>query len=201
MRLLDKLLGKIKPDKPEAPEKEEPGKFMPQVKTPIDDRFILNFKHNGGKFLYCTTTEEVQITFKEILNENTWNGESCCFDQNLKNLFSEHSLNFTANTEAPFCLLTCEYLIANSGALLMSSNQIGEKKLSNLPYNMVVYAATSQIVEILGEGLQRIKARDQDIPSNITTIKNFKQNTGDNEHFLSYGTTTKNVYLLLLEDL
>ena len=39
----------------------------------------------------------------------------------------------------------------------------------------------------------------QKIPTNITTIKHFK--SSDEKDFLSYGSSAKNLYLLLLEDL
>ena len=78
--------------------------------------------------------------------------------------------------------------------------QIAEKKLTELPVNFVVFATTSQIVENIGEGLRRIKTMNKErIPTNITTIKHFK--SSDEKDFLSYGSSSKNLYLLLLEDL
>ena len=95
---------------------------------------------------------------------------------------------------------TCEYLISNDGSILISSNQIAEKKLKDLPKNFIVFASTSQIVQSIGEGLQGIKAKNKkNIPSNITTIKHFKVDEENN--FLSYGSSSKNLYLILLEDL
>ena len=63
-----------------------------------------------------------------------------------------------------------------------------------------MFATTSQIVESIGEGLRGIKSKNRkNIPTNITTIKHFK--SGDEKDFLSYGSSAKNLYLLLLEDL
>ena len=75
-----------------------------------------------------------------------------------------------------------------------------KKKLNELPLNFIVFATTSQITENIGEGLRGIKSKNKDaIPTNITTIKHFKS---DEDHdFLSYGSSAKNLYLLLLEDL
>jgi len=91
-------------------------------------------------------------------------------------------------------------LVANDGSILISSNQIKECKLNDLPDNFVIISSTSQLIDTIGEGLRGIKFRNkQRIPSNITTIKNFEtQKEGD---FMSYGSSTKNLYLLLLEDL
>ena len=203
MSLFRKFLNpKSKSDKgQDIPEKADRGKYMPDVKLPTDERFMLNFKNNGGKFLYCENDNEVQEAFDNILLENDWyETSSCCFDPNLKSKFNNFNLEFTKSGDSSFFLSTCEYLIANDGSILISSNQIKEKKLIELPYNFVVLASTSQLVDAIGEGLRGIKFKNKDrIPSNITTIKNFENNKeGD---FMSYGSSTKNLYLLLLEDL
>lgn len=203
MGLLSKLFGKKSDRKNKnTPVEEERGKFMPAPETPTDDKFIMNFKENGGKFLYCTDQEDVRRTFDDVLKENRWDGgDVYCHEKGLQDFFQHHGLQFTTNLDAPFCVLTCEYLIGNTGAILLSSNQIGEKKLENLPYNFVIYAGTSQLTETLGEGLRGIKARDQALPTNITTIKTFSEKLEKEGHFMTYGSTTKNLYLLLLEDL
>lgn len=194
-----KLTAKL--DKDSNSQEEKRGKFMPEPKIPTDENFMINFKKNGGKFLYCSTREEMLGAFQSILKENSWlEGETCCFDENLKTNFKDFDLKFTSNTEANFFLSTCEYLIANTGALLISSNQIREKKLADLPHDFVILAATSQLIDTIGEGLRGIKTKSKNrIPSNITTIKTFEDKQ---EHdFMSYGSTSKNLYLLLLEDL
>lgn len=175
-------------------------KFMPEQKPPTDQHFMENFKKNGGKFLYCCNQDEVFSTFENILNENLWaEKEVCCYDENLKSMFGGFNLDYSLSGEAPYFLSTCEYLIANTGALLVSSNQIREKKLVELPANFIVLATTSQLADSIGEGLRGIKNRQQKIPTNITTIKTFEDN--QESDFMNYGSTSKNLYLLLLEDL
>lgn len=203
MSLFRKFLNpKSKSDKDQGiPDKAGRGKYMPDVKLPTDERFMLNFKNNGGKFLYCENEEEVLEAFDNILLENDWyETTSCCFDENLKNKFDKFNLEFTKSGNSSFFLSTCEYLIANDGSILISSNQIKEKKFNELPDNFIILASTSQLVDTIGEGLRGIKSNNkQRIPSNITTIKSFEtQKEGD---FMSYGSSTKNLYLLLREDL
>ena len=203
MSLFRKFLNpKSKSDKSQdIPDKADRGKYMPDVKLPTDERFMLNFKNNGGKFIYCENDSEVVDAFDNILLENDWyEKSSCCFDQNLKNKFDKFNLEFTRSGNSSFFLSTCEYLIANDGSILISSNQIKEKKLNELPDNFVILASTSQLVDTIGEGLRGIKYHNKErIPSNITTIKSFEtQKEGD---FMSYGSSTKNLYLLLREDL
>ena len=69
-----------------------------------------------------------------------------------------------------------------------------------MPTNIVVVATTSQIIESTSDGLRAIKKKyDKEYPNNITTIKYFEK--AKEEDFLQYGSTAKNLYLLLLEDL
>jgi hypothetical protein len=175
---------------------------MPEISLPIDERFTINFKANGGKFLYCENQNEVNQNFLNIIEENKWQEKSVMIiDDRLSEKFNDFNLNTTKITsEAEYFFTTCEYLISNDGSLLISSNQIAEKKLKDLPANFVIFATTSQFVETISEGLRGIKDKNKNkIPTNITTIKHFK--TSDDGDFLSYGSSMKNLYLLLLEDL
>ncbi len=170
---------------------------------PADEKFTLNFKKNGGKFLYCETLDEVYAHFANILSENQWEGvKMLCYNPALSKKFHHPEIAYTHSIDGGVSsfLTTCEYLIADMGAILVSSNQIREKNLRDLPDNFVVFATTSQLVETIGEGLRGIKQAYQgNIPSNITTLKHFEMTA--EKDFLSYGSSSKNVYLLLLEDL
>ena len=84
--------------------------------------------------------------------------------------------------------------------LFLSSNQLKQNKPNQLPANIVILATTSQIIESTSDGLRLIKRKyEKDYPTNITTIKYFDK--AKEEDFLQYGSTPKNLYLLLLEDL
>ena len=201
MSLFRKIFG-LKYTPEDKIKSEERGKYMPEIKLPIDEKFTINFKANGGKFLYCENMGEVHKSLQNILQENDWEGMNVfLLDTRLKDLFKDFDLPITRKPEeGQYFLSTCEYLIADDGSLLISSNQIAEKKLGDLPANFIIYATTSQFVENIGEGLRGIKNKNKDkIPTNITTIKHFK--TIEDKNFLSYGSSSKNLYLLLLEDL
>ncbi len=201
MSLFRKIFGPKSKTTPENISGER-GKYMPDVKIPVDERFTINFKANGGKFLYCENLDEIFYSLEQILQENSWeDAQVMILDNRIKDLFKDYKLNSTKKgLEASYFLSTCENLIADDGSILISSKQIAEKKLTKLPLNFVIYATTSQLVENIGEGLRGIKDKNKNcIPTNITTIKHFKNK--EDKDFLSYGSSTKNLYLLLLEDL
>ncbi|WP_435137536.1 LUD domain-containing protein [Formosa sp. A9] len=203
MSLFRKLFGSKSNKEAEEIQSEDRGKYMPEVKLPIDEKFTINFKANGGKFLYCENIDEVFETLDHIIEENSWEDKKILIlEQELQKRFASSSLTIAKpnDTDATYFLTSCENLIADDGSLLITSKQIAEKKLIDLPDNFIVFATTSQIVENISEGLRGIKSKNtQKIPTNITTIKHFK--SVDEKNFMTYGSSSKNLYLLLLEDL
>jgi hypothetical protein len=179
----------------------EHGKYFPEERLPIDEKFTYSFNKNGGKFLYCENMEEIIEAFDNIMLENDWYEKDVfCINDQLMSRFDGFNLHFTKKANATFFLSSCEALVANNGSILVSANQIKEKTLKELPSNFVIFATTSQIIESISEGLRKIKNQSKNyIPSNITTIQDFE--TDKEKDFMSYGSSTKNLYLLLLEDL
>ena len=168
---------------------------------PVDEKFTYNFKKNGGKFLYCENLNEVKDQFLNILEENDWfECEALCYETKLFSILDENKLHYNKPNNPVFLFATCENLIAEEGSVLFSSNQIKQNKPNDLPNNIIILATTSQILEAKSDGLRVIKKKYvKDYPTNITTIKYFEK--AKDEDFLQYGSTAKNLYLLLLEDL
>jgi hypothetical protein len=183
----------------------ERSKYMTEETLPIDERFISNFTRQGGRFLYCLTPEDIDDNFTEIINEHGFINKNCyCPSEGLKSRFSSFNVDLNGScSEGTFFLSTCEYIIADTGALLFTSNQVKEYKPAELPPVYIIIASASQIVESIGEGLRGIKAKtNTTIPSNITTLKHFReQSVQEQKDLMHYGAAHKTVYLLLLEDL
>ena len=202
MGLFDKLFGGGKRVSKETTETR--GVHMPDLNIPVDEKFTIHFKKNGGKFLYCDSFREITDALKNIVEENAWQ-ESPFFimDPRLEGKFSKQNITFTEKAkQSEIFFTTCEHLIAQNGSILVCSNQLKEKKLNEVPDNVIVFATTSQLVDTIGEGLKTIKKKyKKGIPANITTIKHFQSTEENADDFLTYGSSSKHLYLLLLEDL
>ena len=173
-----------------------------EVDLSLDDLFVHNFVEKGGKFLYCLKETEVIENLKSILKENNWN-QLTLLDNRLATFFNQNDVvvNRNFNSSIPV-FLNCEHLIADNGDILFSSKQLKSIKLSDMPQNFIVYATTSQLVKDMGQGLTGIKIHHKgNLPTNISAVKNYNINKSD-DNFLNYGNSnSKNLYLLLLEDL
>jgi len=172
-----------------------------KVSLSLDDSFVHNFIKHGGKFLYCHKKEDVTSNIQNIIKENNW--ETISYkNKNLAKLISSIDIKTESdfNKNIPF-FTTCEQLISQNGSILFSSNQIGDKRISSLTNDFIVFATTSQIVKNMGESLTGIRVKHKDnLPTNITSIKNYGNNNEDD--FMNYGNNnSKNLYLLLLENL
>ncbi|MEJ2161855.1 MAG: LUD domain-containing protein [Robiginitalea sp.] len=204
MGLFDKLFGGGNKKKRSKETVQTRGLHMPDLKIPVDEKFTIQFKKNGGKFIYCDSYDEVMEGLRNIIEENQW--EKMPFfnlNPSLQERFGRENVRFTNKaSDSEVFFTTCEHLVAQNGSILVSSNQLLEKKLNEIPLNIIVFATTSQLVDSIGEGLKIIKKKYRNrIPANITTLKHFKPNSEDSKDFLTYGSSSKHLYLLLLEDL
>ena len=200
MSLFRKFFGNNNPASEEEQESEFSNSHAENA-TSIDEKFIYNFKKNGGKFLYCENQEEVKEQFENILEENDWfESEVLCYELSLFGMLDDNRLVYDKPVSPKFFLASCENLIAEEGSILFSSKQIKQNKPNELPTNIIIVAKTSQILGAKSDGLSAIKKKyERDYPTNITTIKYFEK--AKEEDFTQYGSSAKNLYLLLLEDL
>lgn len=172
-----------------------------EVYLSLDDSFVHHFINKGGKFLYCTSINEVTNNLKNILTENNWKKVTCTDYDLLKIIDKLDVTNQNHPSDSIPFFTSCEHLIADKGEILFSSNQLGSQKLAAHSKHFIVYATTSQLVKNTGEGLTGIKTHfSGNIPTNISSVRNYKFDIDDD--FLSYGNSnTKDLYLLLFEDL
>ena len=185
--------------------KEEEYKYLPKKDEIVENKFTVNFSNNGGKFLYASNVDESTEFFSKIIEENNWSSSSIlCFNENIIN---QYVLDFKyetnkANLNSVIFITDCEFLVAKDGSILVSANQVESHKIKDLPNNIIVLAKTSQLSQTVSKGLEGIRHKySNNLPSNITSIKNFKRGEDNDLNFLTYGSSAKNLYLILLENL
>ncbi len=175
--------------------------YLASEKNPKELHFAQVFTEKGGKFIFSENVEQTRNYFHKILAENGWGIKDLKSDSNSLNRFFNITVNpeVSKNNKATVQLLGCEYLIANKGSILVCNHQIQNLKLDELPENLIILASAAQFVEDISEAMTMINTRyKEDLPSNITTLNTFDTNKEDD--FLSYGSSTKNLYLLVQED-
>ncbi len=197
MSLFKKIFGS------EKSHEDEVSKYNTRPQIPIEEEFVINFQKNGGKFIYCENIAEVNEQFLNILQENDWFEISVsCFEPHLFPLIIENNLKHDNTNNASFHLCSCEGLLAEDGSIMLSALQLKQLKSQEINDNMVVFCGVSKILKNRHMGLKLIqRIYKNNLPTNITTLKSFslKQNN-EEESFMSYGMSQKNLYLLVIED-
>ena len=163
--------------------------------------FAKNFTEAGGKFIYIDKGDSVIDTFTKIKEENQWDKNNVkCLSQSLsKNLGINKTNDIAENDDLKALVIECEYLLSNTGRMLISSNQIKNNKLDSLPDILIVIATSSQFVGDVSEGMTRLKSKySKKFPTNITTIN--VKNKFIEDDFLSYGNSAKDIYLIISDE-
>ena len=191
-----KLAAGIKPEKKDQKIEEEYCEIL--ANDTIDVIFAKTLIQNNGNFFYCEKKAELIQTIQALKQQ--LNIELVyCTEPILQDLLKTLSINYSPDkySECNAVLSSCEYLIAQQGKVMLSSNQIGANNIKNLPREHIIIAYTSQIVKSLNEGMSGINLRHIDnLPSTITTIKSDQNH---DTHTIQDGNI-KNISVVLIED-
>lgn len=193
MNLFKKIVSKLT-NQPEQDEIQSLEKLGDSLKNAdLDYKFAQLFTHSGGFFNYCADEAEALQTLNQIIKiEGIHN--MFCWDKDLQNFLNVVKTPYTSelqsNNDASF--ITCEYLIAYDGRIMLSHNNILHYHSSRLPDKIIIMANISQIVNNLNDAMGKIK-RNGNI-KNLTSISGGQSKMDTSSH-----TNTK-LFLLLLED-
>ena len=196
MGLWKKLFG----SKKNRPDPEATSPYLPEKKNDVEIIFAEKFTQKGGKFIFSEDVKSTNKFFKLILEENHWTTQDIiCFNPQLTQRFGLESLPDTFDPQNFKALLIgCEFLIANKGTVLICHHQLKEFKLEVLPDFFIVYSGLDNFVNDVSEGMSQLKNKYTDqLPTNITTLN--VKNSKDENDFLSYGNSAKNLYLIIQE--
>ena len=146
-----------------------------QKQLPIDEQFVVNYKQAGGKFFYPEDMNELQLQLKALL-KMLQAEKFIALDRGYYHFLKKLKLPVTSkNNKEEILIGGCEYLIAEEGAILVSSKNILHYRNSELPRKRVFIATTDQIVQDKREALEKINKKYKDYPSNIQSFSKFSK--------------------------
>lgn len=193
MNLFKRIVSKLT-NQPEENEQQSLEKLGDSLKNAdLDYKFAQLFTHSGGFFNYCADEAEALQTLDQIIKiegiKNVF-----CWDKDLQNFLNVVKSPYTAEmqNENDAAFITCEYLIAYDGRIMLSHNNILHYHSSRMPSKIIIMANVSQIVNNLNDAMGKIK-RNGNI-KNLTSISGGQSKMDTSSH-----TNTK-LFLLLLED-
>ena len=193
MSFFKKIVNKII-NQPEDEPKQDLVKLGDSLKNAdLDYKFAQLFTHSGGFFNYCADEAEALHVLNQICKieeiKNTY-----CWDADLINFLDvinvAHTGELQENNDAAF--ITCEYLIAFDGRVMLSANNIMHYHSSRMPEKIIIMANISQIVTNLNDAMAKIKRKGN--------IKNLTSISGNQSKLDTPNQNNTKLFLLLLED-
>ena len=193
MSIFKKFVSKIL-NQEEPEEESNVTKLADQLKNAdLDYKFAQLFTTSGGFFNYCGDEAEALHTLNQIVKIEGVSNVFCC-DEDLQNFLNVTKTHFTntldINNDAAF--ITCEFLIAFDGRIMLSANNILHYHSSRLPEKIIIMANVSQIVSNLNEAMMKIKRRGN--------VRNLTSISGSQSKLDAPSQDNTKLFLLLLED-
>ncbi|KMQ66343.1 hypothetical protein ACM46_02015 [Chryseobacterium angstadtii] len=193
MNLFKRIVSKLT-NQPEEEEKQSLEKLGDSLKNAdLDYKFAQLFTHSGGFFNYCADEAEALQTLNQIVKIEGINNVFC-WDKELQNFLNVVKMPYTSDMEHSndAAFITCEYLIAYDGRIMLSHNNILHYHSSRLPGKIIIMANVSQIVNNLNDAMGKIKRNGN--------IKNLTSISGGQSSLDTSSNTNTKLFLLLLED-
>ncbi len=193
MKILKKFVGKLF-NQPDEDDDQDVIKLGDQLKNAdLDYKFAQLFTHSGGFFNYCADEAEALQTLNHILKIEDVKSVFC-WDHDLKNFLNVVDIPYTTELELfnDCAFITCEYLIAYDGRIMLSHNNILHYHSSRLPEKIIIMANVSQIVTNLNDAMGKIKRNGN--------IRNLTSISGGNSKLDTANKDNTKLFLLLLED-
>lgn len=204
----DKILKKVK----YALGKGDYTMSVPELTSPVlkslpeDDItyvFAENFVNTKGTFVFCENGEDFLVNLKAFISKSEYD-QIHIFEKDLIESL-DGIIPFLADKNnfenAQIGITTCEYLIARTGSILVSSNPTSGRSLGVFPHTHIVVAFTSQILPEISDGLKMLKQKYQkNMPSMISLVSG-PSRTADIEKTLVLGAHgPKDLVLFLIDD-
>jgi L-lactate dehydrogenase complex protein LldG len=175
--------------------------FHPLSQEP-DVEFAEQFSKLQGRFIFCINQQELAFQLNSLIRKADWN-KVYCTEDNLIASFADQLADRLVKTDLAHCdvsITGCEYLVARTGSVVMSSSQPSGRNTSVYAPVHICIAYTHQLVYDVKDALQGIKEKyGNNIPS-LITFATGPSRTADIEKTLVVGVHgPKEVYVFLVE--
>ena len=177
--------------------------FHPQKDT-LDIIFAEEFTKLLGKFAFCLNNEDLKKQLQQLVTEKKWTN-IFCNEVSLLQIFESTPIskkfNNSSLNDCHAAITSCKYLIARTGAIVMTTEQESGRTVSAYSPIHICIAYTKQLVYDTKDALKLLKkAYGNNLPSFITFAAG-PSRTADIEKTLVVGVHgPKEVYLFLVDE-
>jgi L-lactate dehydrogenase complex protein LldG len=175
--------------------------FQPQ-KEDLEILFAEEFTKLLGKFAFCISEKDMKFQLQRLIAEKKWKDIYCIEENLLKIIDDGKFLHFNKSTlaDCDAALTSCKFLVARTGAIVMTSAQESGRTVSAYAPVHICIAWIDQLVYDTRDVLKSLKNKgSNNLPSFITFAAG-PSRTADIEKTLVVGVHgPKEVYLFLID--
>lgn len=171
----------------------------------FDILFAQRFTAINGVFSFCENEKDFVSTFSSTVKQNNWDN-LFCVDEKIKKMLHDGGVVYS-DKETDFAninvgITDCEYLVARTGSVIVSSKQTSGRRIPAYSNYHIVVAYTNQLVHTMKDALVALKKKyGANFPSMVTAISG-PSRTADIEKTLVQGAHgPKEIYVFLIDSL
>ncbi len=169
----------------------------------VEENFATEFIKLGGKFIFCDNERQLLNEIHVLYDNMEWQ-QLLCAEPRLLRLFCGSKMDFVQPADpreegADACITDCEFLVARTGSVILSSRQnMGRVASVYFPIHIIV-AYVAQLVPDISDAIEGMKQRyGSDLPSMIN-LNTGPSRTADIEKTLVVGVHgPREVYCFLV---
>ncbi|NNC95897.1 MAG: LUD domain-containing protein [Chitinophagales bacterium] len=170
----------------------------------LDIEFAQNLVKFGGHFFYCESKADCISQLEMLKTEKDWNYIHC-WEVELKEALN--TLNFQKDQlgyhldNSNAALSTCEYLISDTGAILLAPKQASRRRLPMFPDAHILIADSSQLCSTLESAVEDfLDKKSNELPSLLDLSKTSGWKTSMCNVPVLYAEGPRDIYVFLCDE-
>ena len=184
------------------PQSEGNQPLFPALQQEPELEFAEQFIKLGGKFIYCINQQEYAFQLASLVKKMDWQKIYCLEDRLVQPVAAQLGDRLLKKdlAGADAAITGCEYLVARTGSIVMSTAQASGRTASVYAPIHICVAFTSQLVFDIRDALTGFREKfGQQMPS-LVTFATGPSRTADIEKTLVVGVHgPKEVFLFLVQ--
>lgn len=184
------------------PQSEGNQPVFPPLQQEPEVEFAEQFNQLQGKFIYCINQQELAFQLSSLVKKQDWNKVFCVEEKLIAPVAGQLSdrLVSTGLADCDVSITGCEFLVARTGTIVLSSAQQSGRSASVYAPVHICIAYTNQLVYDLRDALQASKEKYGEKLPSLISFATGPSRTADIEKTLVVGVHgPKEVYLFLVE--
>ncbi|MCL3781742.1 hypothetical protein EMN47_15255 [Prolixibacteraceae bacterium JC049] len=149
---------------------EHSGSVYPELPSDLLAHFKSTLELLKGEVVLCANSEDIQQKLRGLVEGKQWKNVAC-IDKELIEQLQNSKVSSEFNEDMEAGITTCEFLVAHTGSVVVSSKQVSGRRMNVFPPEHIIIAKASQLLPRIENAMESLMNKyDGALPSLITNI-------------------------------